>query len=340
MDWRNEEFLPKANGTWQFWRPPFGRKGDGELRVRRALRQLHLWDPIIVASPASKRFMPAICVPEMTCALQRRMALQYRSIVVFALAVSVAAAIFFACSDRIATNAFKLMILSMLFAVFFGMQERFIVSNKNNLCETAKFVSWIYMQRTHAVIAAAGLMLITGLGQYFIENQLGGFEPMILRYGLVFNVAEHEPWRYVTGPFFHSGPLHWAGNTVLLVMAAGLSATLATRSSIVFSFLLGVMLPSYLYGLLPATFHSEAMGGVSGGIFALFGLSSGIALRNWRWAPSYFGWIVTVFTTILIILSWLANPQSNNFVHVAGMILGLALGLANFGSKIPSRSSR
>ncbi|WP_201315133.1 rhomboid family intramembrane serine protease [Dyella sp. EPa41] len=337
MDWRSEEFLPKANGTWQFWRPPFGRKGNGELRVKRALRQLHLWDPILVASPASARLMPAVCVPEMTHALQKRMALQYQSIFYFSLSVAVASAVFFACSDGTATNILKLTIFSTLFAVFFGMQERLVVSNIDNLRETARFVSWIYMQRTHAVPVAAGFMLLIGLGQYLIENRSGGFELMIIKYGLVYDIAEREPWRYVIGPLFHSGLPHWAGNTALLIMAAGLSAALAKRSSIALIFLLGAILPSYLYGLLPATLHSEAMGGVSGGVFAVFGFAGGIALRNWRWAPPHFGWIVIVFTTILTILSWLANPQSNNFVHVIGLVLGLTLGLVNVGSKIPSR---
>jgi membrane associated rhomboid family serine protease len=332
MDWRVDDFFPKSNGFWQFWRPPFGKMRSGELQVKKAILQWHPWDPILITTPSSEYFMPPICVSEVAGNVHKRMLLQYKFLIFVAISLSVLAVVSYLYTK---SALFERMAISgAMILAFIVTQYLLIFRDIDKLCKISRFVSWVYLQKTSAALIAILLMVVIGIFQYIMERKLGGFEPLILKYGLVFEKARDQPWRYLVGPFFHSGIAHWAGNAVLLVMAAGLSAALAKRYAMTVIFLLGVVLPPLALGFLPADFRMEAFGGVSGGIFALLGWVGGFALRNKNGFPPYFGWVVITFAMMFVGLSWLMNPQAGNLVHALGFTLGMGMGMANFGSKV------
>lgn len=331
MDWRTDQVFPKAKGYWQFWRPPFGREGSGELGVKKAIWQWHPWDPILIATPNSVRLMPPICVPEIAEKVHKRMLYQYAFLILVVFSLTALAIIFYINNK---SSFLERMIAAGLLIISFTILQYIIVFRDIKvLCQTSRFVSWVYLQKTNVVWTAMIVMVVVGLIQCFMEKKLGGFESFITKYGLVFDSARSEPWRYFVGPFFHGSVAHWFGNVVLLVVATGLSAALAKRYAIIVIFLVGLTVPPFIFGHLPAELRADAFGGVSGGICALLGWVGGFMLRNGAWFPPRFGWVVVAFTLMFAGLSWAINPQSGDLVHGMGLVLGLTMGFANFGFK-------
>ncbi len=113
-------------------------------------------------------------------------------------------------------------------------------------------------------------MAIGGI-QLYLQTRAGSLFGLIEQYGLVFQDAPHQPWRYFSGPFLHSGVAHWTSNFSLLMVAAGLSFSLGRALVIWLTFLSGVLLPAFLLTFLPHWVGSDAFLGISGGVFALYG---------------------------------------------------------------------
>jgi membrane associated rhomboid family serine protease len=332
MDWRADDFFPKARGLWQFWRPPFGRKVTGEAGVKRGIWQWHPWDPILVSTPESRHFLPPICIPEIADGVHKRMLLQYKVLLLVAAAFTAAALASYMSTK---TALFGRMAASGSLIIFvITTQYIFLFKHIDNLRDMSRYVAWVYMQKNKLLIFSMAAMVAIGVFQWSAEKDLGGFEPFILKYGLVFAEAKDQPWRYLAGPFFHSSVAHWAGNAALLVVALGLAVPLGRRYAIATVFLLGVLLPPLALSLLPPALRAEAFGGISGGIFATLGWVGGYALRNKDWLPPHLGWIVVTFSVLFAGLSWLMNPQTSSFVHLLGFAFGLGLGAVNLGSRI------
>lgn len=77
MLWKSDESFPRASDRWSAWRPPWGRRLEGESAVRRAIWQWHPFDTIIVSVAGEKSMLPPICFARMAPQIQKRMLLQY-----------------------------------------------------------------------------------------------------------------------------------------------------------------------------------------------------------------------------------------------------------------------
>lgn len=129
------------------------------------------------------------------------------------------------------------------------------------------------------------MMIAIGGVQVYLQMHAGSLFRLIEQYGLVFQDAPRQPWRYLSGPFLHSGIAHWAANFSLLMIAAGLSFSLGRAPFIWLTFLSGIILPAFLLTFLPHWVGSDAFLGISGGVFSLYGWIAGIWLRTRRIFP-------------------------------------------------------
>ncbi|WDN15044.1 rhomboid family intramembrane serine protease [Xanthomonas oryzae] len=135
------------------------------------------------------------------------------------------------------------------------------------------------------------MMIAIGGVQVYLQMHAGSLFRLIEQYGLVFQDAPRQPWRYLSGPFLHSGIAHWAANFSLLMIAAGLSFSLGRAPFIWLTFLSGIILPAFLLTFLPHWVGSDAFLGISGGVFSLYGWIAGIWLRTRRIFPPHL-WVV------------------------------------------------
>lgn len=329
--WKCDSCFPSASGGWSAWRPPFGRKGEGESAVRRATWQWHPFDPLLVSVPGAERMLPPICFPIVAPALQKRMLGQYRSLLV----LMVCMVLGFTVAGVILRELFFLNIgvAIFLFFVFIVLQYRLIFRKIERLPDYPRFVSWCYLQPQTQVMWITVLVLAAGAVQYYMQTQSGGLDDLVDQYGLVFNKVLAEPWRYFIGPFMHAGLSHWIANVSLLVVSSGLAFVLGRGWVIWAVFGAGVFLPGVGLTFLPHWVGLDAFLGISGGVFALFGWVVGVALKNKQLFPFGFWWVICYFIVGVAVISTLLDPRASWFAHLFGLAIGFGMGMLNSGFK-------
>ena len=326
--WRSKELFPSADGKWSVWRPPFGKRKYGESAVKRRIWQWHPLDPVLVTSPSSSHFEPPVCNAELAPQIHQRMLLQYRLLLALlvVMALGATAAFSFTRSSLFANFACAL----GLILVFVTTQHVLFFRRIDRTAELAKYVSWLHLQRSGLPLFSISSMLVIGGLQYTLQNQLGGLTPLIMKYGLVFNIPNSELWRFFTGPFMHSGFVHWAGNALLAAVSLGMAAPIAVRSRLFIAGLILLVAPPAMLSFMPPDIRLEAFLGLSGAIFGIFGWVLGISIRRPTLFPANFKWLLAAFLAMIMGVTSLLNERSNDFVHLTGLIIGLSLGLTTY----------
>lgn len=284
MHWNLDDSFPRAPDRWSAWRPPWGRKLEGESSVRRATWQWHPFDPIIVSIPGEKSMLPPICFVSMAPQIQKRMIFQY--FLLFSLMLCMALGFTITSVKTHDVYFAKVSAAIIFFFIFLILQYIIIFRKLSSLCEYSRFFAWCYLQPSKQPLSIAVMMMAIGGIQLYLQTRAGSLFGLIEQYGLVFQDAPHQPWRYFSGPFLHSGVAHWTSNFSLLMVAAGLSFSLGRALVIWLTFLSGVLLPAFLLTFLPHWVGSDAFLGISGGVFALYGWIVGISLRNRQIFPA------------------------------------------------------
>lgn len=331
MYWKSDNSFPMAGG-WSVWRPPFGRRKEGEAAVRRATWQWHPMDPVLVSSPGAERMLPPICFPDMGTDLQRRMIGQYRLLLVMMACMILG---FAGAGIRMHDLFFvKVGVAFVLLFVFVVLQYAFLFHNMERLRQYSRFCSWCYLQPQRQVILMAMLLLFAGGIQCYLQWRVGSLFDVIERYGLIFENSARQPWRYIVGPFFHAGLAHWIANLSLLIVVAGLSYPLGSPRAIWAVFLSGVLLPAACLALLPHWIRSDAFLGVSGGVFALYGWVVGITFRYRRVFPPGLWWLLGYFVVATAAISSVLDHRASWFVHSFGFVIGVLAGVSTLGLKL------
>ncbi|WP_256723161.1 rhomboid family intramembrane serine protease [Xanthomonas oryzae] len=289
MLWKSDESFPRASDRWSAWRPTWGRRLEGESAVRRAIWQWHPFDTIIVSVAGEKSMLPPICFARMAPQIQKRMLLQYFLLFSLMLCMTLG----FTIASAMAHDVYfiKASAAIILFLIFLILQYIFIFRKLSNLCEYSGFFAWCYLQPSAQTLSITSMMIAIGGVQVYLQMHAGSLFRLIEQYGLVFQDAPRQPWRYLSGPFLHSGIAHWAANFSLLMIAAGLSFSLGRAPFIWLTFLSGIILPAFLLTFLPHWVGSDAFLGISGGVFSLYGWIAGIWLRTRRIFPPHL-WVV------------------------------------------------
>jgi membrane associated rhomboid family serine protease len=305
--------------------------------VRAALRRWHPWDPLLVATPGATRMRPPICIAGLDREVQARTLFHYRLLlgvlVLWTLGFGFAGVTQGVHTFRNAAIAGVMMLANFL--VLYVAIFRPI----DTLRENSRFVVWVYTSPSDSARNALIVMLLLGALQFWLQRGVGGLEALIVRYGLVFDVAPLQPWRYISGPLMHSGIAHWVANVSLLLVAISLVSTLATRVAATLIFAAGTILPALLLTFLPYAIRQDAFLGISGGLLALMGWLVGIGWRERAWLPRHFAMTIGMFSILFVILSTLLSPKANDFVHLSGLLIGVLLGLVKLGWKHQSKAA-
>lgn len=332
MYWNSDKSFPAAGNHWYAWRPPFGRRIKGETAVRRATWQWHPLDPILVSIPGAERLLPPICFPDMASALQKRMIQQYRLLLLLIVCMTLG---FATAGIRVHDGFFlKASAAFLLLFTFVSLQYVLIFKNIDRLRANSRFFSWCYLQPQAPILMIGLLMLVAGGAQSYLQARVGSLFGLVEQYGLVFEMATKQPWRYITGPFLHAGLVHWIGNFSMLLVAAGLSFSLGRTRPLCLIFLAGAFVPGLILTYLPHWIGLDAFLGVSGGVFALLGWTTGVALKNKCAFPFGLWWIVGYFGIVTAVISSLLDPRASWFAHLFGLVIGLATGMFNLGVKL------
>lgn len=274
--WRDYNQFPQGNGQWEMIRPPWGRLFSGREKVLKAVKKWNSWDPLLLTTPESQFFLPPICVNSISDNVRRNLISSQLAFTILlgVLAVGFGISYILTSFDERFLRAAVLVFSGLLYV---GTDTYLIQRSKECLIERAMFVHWVFSRKNILVILFAVTMLLTGLGQFFLEKELGGFDNVVMAYGVYFKSVESgQWWRYLTGPFIHSGLLHWVNNLFMGIIAIGLAGTFGKKSLILY-FITWMVASSICVKYFSS---ADALVGISGGVFGLFGWAIAYAFKK------------------------------------------------------------
>lgn len=322
--------FPAGNGQWQAVRAPWKKMINGEHNVERALTKWHALDPILVSTPTAKQFLPPVCIPELAQRVHQGMLKRQRSVLAITAAMTLAA--FIAWLFGFDQGNFGPVVAAfLLIFIYLAVDYLFVLRDLDRTIDRTLFVSLAYQKGGRFALSAAIVLFIAGLAQLILQNKLGGLVPLVNNFGALFAATESgEWWRYIVGPFIHANAIHWISNMAMLLVAAGLSGIMG-RSSILCLIFLAVNVGSVLAVQYIGIGHRpDALLGVSGAIFGLFGWVVG-ALFRYRARFPHMWLTITWFVCLNVGLAWILVKQTSNVAHISGFVMGLTLGLVGIG---------
>ncbi|MDT8399845.1 MAG: rhomboid family intramembrane serine protease [Pseudomonadales bacterium] len=324
MDWMDETTFPLANGKWQAIKLPFGRIVDGEARVEKIVRNSHPFSTALITTPQSQHFLPPVCTPETQARVRRRFLLQRKFILIYLLLCLLILLTWYlgGSQDR---KVLVMTLVTALFFVFFAFDYGLSLRVERYMQERALYLASLCLKNNRDLKLGALLFLMAGLMQYFVQRHSGGLEPLIRQYGLMndFKLAS-ESWRLISGPFIHSSITHWANNFIYLIITLALTASF--RKHALWWLMLFLVLTGLAFRLIPYPLRPDALVGISGGIFALFGLSFHDSLMHRDNFPRYFFVMLGCFIVMMTAFPYLLSPRASGFAHLTGLLTGFIAG--------------
>ena len=310
-------------------RPPLSARRGGKLPVERAIRRWHPFDPVLISTPDDTVLRPPICIQAYAADLHARMLKRYAALIIgLAILLGFIGAAYLLGADKV-DKLLKMAMSTSLILMFFCLDKKLILDDLQAVQERTLFTVWVYRNGFRSAVIAALVMVAVAACQFVLQSKLHGLEPTIEAWGTVFSAPTSEFWRYVIGPFLHSGIAHWVSNTALLIVSAALVGSVGGRVWILL--LLTSTLSAWLCRWIPMEYRSEALVGISGGIYGLYGWLIGISARQPSRFPKHFAVSITLFVAMTIGFSSLLNPRTNDFVHLTGGLIGCMLGLGRLG---------
>lgn len=323
MNWRTLKDFPAVSGDDWRARKGRGRLVSGKAAVSKVVARWYPLVPLLVSEPGSRQFLP-VMQSETFRAVAHRAAIRAQK---QSIAISVATAAFFGLLGYLQGNPRTAVVVSvaMIMSLFLALDYWLVTRRIDALTERALFSVWVHRKGRVDAMLWIGTMLLAGGIQLLGQSALGGLEPLVRTWGIVYeSVLQGEWWRVATGPFFHSGIAHWGANTVLLTFIGTIIGGISRRSG-VSVFLLGSV--AGVAASIASPGATDAYLGVSAGIFAMFGWCAGVA---WRWPqqfPKHFAWTMFSFGTLNLVLAGILIPNSANIAHFAGLLFGIVWGV-------------
>lgn len=201
--------------------------------------------------------------------------------------------------------------------------------------DESRFDSWLSRQKVPATFFLIGVMIASGLIQFYLERGLNWSALSVGRAGLLKH-EDVEWWRFLTAPFLHGNLLHWVMNAGAILYLGRRVEMLARWPHVII-----VMFGSaWVGGIATSQFLSKPSVGASGGIMGLLGfllifetMHSGLVPKSSR-RRLVAGVVVTVLMGVI------GFQFIDNAAHLGGLIAGMAYALIGFPtSKSPHRPS-
>ncbi len=327
-------FTSNTLAGWSAWR---GNRliAEGQPNVRAKIKAWQPIDRICIGVPGATHLLPPVCVPELGASISRNFNRRMHWVLVLYLIIITLLLLILTMYRRDLLQALAMgevppeisptLIILMLFTVV--STEYFIyLRHPSALQKRARFYCWIqgHAQARNAFIFTFVAFLSIGALQWLLEDAFGGHEPLLRHIGFVYaDFFRGDWWRAVVGPFLHRNLAHWFANMSMALFVAPI-VWLLWRKWAITVFMMGNVVAYVAYAFWG---KSEALTGLSCGIFTLFGLFLGA----YRWTHSEFpdGFYILIagVSTISIVSAELLNPNAATMAHLAGLIFGLFVGV-------------
>lgn len=307
---------------------PFNSISKDREAVHSALEKWHLYSPTIVATPQSTRFLPPICIPELSSEIHRRVVRRHET---FLLLLIISLSILFLAKYAVnirATEITDAILLLLSGVIYVSFDTYFVQRNIKNLSERAMFLNFVCSRRNFFLMVFSVIMVLAGIAQIILQQELGGFDNLVTTYGAYFDAIDRgEWWRYLSGPFIHASLLHWAGNFIIGILSITLAGAFGRRT-LVIQFVIITSLSVVAVQYSPLGIRSDSFVGLSGGIFGMFGWSFSYFFLRRKIFPQFIWVSIGLLMVVNIICSAVTSSHVSQTAHVVGLLIGLIFGFS------------
>lgn len=324
-EWRTADGLPSHTGS--DWALLTGRKVKTASfeEVVRALRGWHPLQPVLVGAPNSPIFVPPPRVPELEDTIERFHKRTKQALAALLIGSLVLFAAWLASRGR---NGAPVYIITLLLTFIGGFDYFVYLRHLPLLTERAQFYYWLQSspKQRKGFVFWLSVAVLMGVAQLVVQRAAGGFEQAVIRYGLFYEPARNgEIWRFVTGPFFHSGIGHYINNALSLSFVGVVAWSLiGARSLLVF--LCGTVLAA-AFQMQFGSAQFDSYLGVSGGVFALYGFVVATGASVPGIFPRGFTTLCTLIAVTTVVGTELLSTLTASVAHITGALTGVICGL-------------
>ena len=325
--WDDAELLPcHDQDDWAIW-------DSGESTVvdeQELARRLNRWQPqsvVLVGEPRAKRFEIPVMIASVASIAQASAVRRLRQSVIVC---SVLAAVF--ALLQVSQKAESLLLWSYSFAslaLIFAVDLYGPMRSSKGIDERARFLYWLKVSPSArlGIFFWSALGITAGVLQYSLA-QSDGIVAVFDAYGFVYERFEAgEYWRVLTGAYLHYSLMHFVPNLFLLMLIGMLAFPTVGPVISVVTFVLGnaagLIGQIYLGGSL-----YDSSGGISFGIYALFGLVVMSAILQPRLMPRSFNVLCALIAILALAISEITSPAAATAGHITGLAVGILAVLA------------
>ena len=281
--------------------------------------------PLTICSPNSDKFISPLESGEfteiMTASAKRSQRIQI--FLAFFMSVSFSLCNIFYPDPRF----FVMCTVSIILLVYFSSEYFILFTGSNTLRDRAVTINEIFSSSRVPVTVSFVFMSCIWLIQISLSDD--DPEEVFINFGALYDSIENgEYWRFLSGPYLHSGLAHWLSNLVFLIIASTVAAktsTFGALTAFIFGNLLGAI-TAYLLNIFSFT-TGDVYVGISPGIYALFSLSSALIVLSKNSFPIRFGYSLALFAITSIAITALMFESSAHGSHITGFLFGALLGI-------------
>jgi len=325
--WREFEFPEHSQGAWGIWRPGRGFEVVSDATIDSIIGSWTPQKPLLIAQPESANY----AVPVLDSRFGERARRSAQRNLKVLVAIMSLAAIAIVLAGAYATDR-QILLLGgcvLLLGMAMAGDLRGAARDPDWLVERATYFVWMYTSSEIRLSLYVWIFIFCaiGLSQLVATALLGGFDEPFHMYGVMYeDTLSGEWWRLISGPYLHYSLAHYITNSVLLTVTGLVCWGMYGRISILL-FVLGCSL-SLLSQMLYGPQELGNCGGISGGVFALFGATVAGSYLNRLALPRGFGQLLLVMAFIGVLASELTSANAATIAHVSGIILGGLFALA------------
>lgn len=330
-NWQDEELLPLKLGDSNSWSVKAG-KSERVITFEEAKEISSRWVPsskVLIGAPGAIRLVPPICIKSLKSSAAWHAKKASRNAMVGATSLAVVL-VGLGFSGENESPSLRIAIIGAWFAVAMSIEHFY---GHGSLEEIERRSLFLYASRSKTPNRPSLWMWLAGalaFGSLQLSITLlagSSFAPFEY-YGFLYNlVADGEWWRVVTGPFLHFSFMHFGINATLLLIAAFFSSYLFGFLSFLYFVLICIFSGLVQWKLGPQLLG--AYGGISGGVYGLFGLALGAYLGNPSVMPKSVAMLILNMSLIGIASTFLFSSTSADYAHSSGLLIGMLLA---FGS--------
>jgi membrane associated rhomboid family serine protease len=240
--------------------------------------------------------------------------------------------------SALATNAAifwqgSALFMLLSFSIYFDY--RLSKNDISALNERSLFFYWIFNSKTvkHGFIIWLMIIIVTGISQTALIKSLGNIDGLYEKSGAIHKkIIEGEYWRLLSGPLIHNTIPHFLNNAVFVLIIGPVSWGLYKTKSLL------VFMIGNVAGTFAATiqfmhidkYPFDVYGGISSGIFALFGYLIGDHLTNKDVLPKKLAFQLFLLTVASIFAADIFSKTAASVSHVVGFLTGMVSGFFTY----------